>query len=65
MYRFADVIYNPGSQTFDIGAGLIWDDVYAALERHGVNDVGGRTSGVLLGSFREEVCFIGVLAGKS
>jgi hypothetical protein len=46
MYRFSDVVYNPGSQTADIGAGLIWDDVYAALESHGVNVVGGRVSGV-------------------
>ena len=46
MYRFANVVYNPGPQTADIGAGLIWDDVYAALEPHGVNVVGGRVSGV-------------------
>jgi FAD/FMN-containing dehydrogenase len=39
-------MYNPGSQTADIGAGLVWDDVYAALEPHGVNVVGGRTTGV-------------------
>jgi hypothetical protein len=32
VYRFAGVIYNSGSQTADIGAGLVWDDVYAALE---------------------------------
>ena len=49
MYRFADVVYNPGSQTVDIGAGLVWDDVYAALEPHGVNVVGGRVSGVGVG----------------
>jgi hypothetical protein len=30
----------------DIGAGLVWDDVYAALELHGVNVVGGRTTEV-------------------
>ena len=46
MYRFSDVVYNPVSQTADIGAGLIWDDVYAALELHGVNVVGSRLSGV-------------------
>ena len=51
MYRFADVVYNPGTQTADIGAGLIWDDVYAALEPHGVNVVGGRTSGVGVAGF--------------
>jgi hypothetical protein len=45
MYRFAEVMYNPGSQT----AGLVWDDVYAALELHGVNIVGGRTTEVPVG----------------
>jgi FAD/FMN-containing dehydrogenase len=39
-------MYNADSQTVDIGAGLYWDDVYAALEPHGVNVVGGRMSGV-------------------
>ncbi|KIM37011.1 hypothetical protein M413DRAFT_423817 [Hebeloma cylindrosporum] len=46
IYRFSKVLYNKGSQTADIGAGLIWDDVYAALEPYGVNVVGGRVSGV-------------------
>ena len=46
MDRFSDVVYNSGSQTVDIGPGLIWDDVYAALEPHGVNVVGGRVSGI-------------------
>jgi hypothetical protein len=32
MHRFSGVVYNPDSQTVDIGAGLIWDDVYEALE---------------------------------
>ena len=46
MYRFADVVYDPGSQTADIGAGLVWDDVYTALEPHGVSVVGGRVPSV-------------------
>ena len=46
MYRFSDVVYNADSHTADIGAGLVWDDVYAALAPHGVNVVGGRVSGV-------------------
>ena len=48
MYRFAGVhvLYKLGSQTADIDASLVWDDVYAALEPHGVNVVGGRTTGV-------------------
>jgi len=51
MYRFADVVYNPCSQTVDVGAGLVWDDVYVALEPHGVNVVGARTSGVGVAGF--------------
>lgn len=51
MYRFSDVVYNPDSQTADIGAGLIWDDVYAALEPHGVNVVGGRVRGIGVAGF--------------
>ena len=46
MSRFSEVSYDPGAQTVRIGAGLIWDDVYAALEPHGVNVVGGRVTGV-------------------
>jgi hypothetical protein len=47
-------MYNSGSQTADIGAGLVWDDVYAALEPHGVNVVGGRTTGVDVARFTLE-----------
>jgi hypothetical protein len=39
-------MYISGSQTADMGAGLVWDDVYVALEPHRVNAVGGRTTGV-------------------
>jgi FAD/FMN-containing dehydrogenase len=46
MYRFSEVVYDSASQTAEIGAGLIWDDVYAALDPYGVNVVGGRVSGV-------------------
>ena len=51
MYRFSDVKYDAASQTAEIGAGLIWDDVYAALEPHGVNVVGGRVTGVGVAGF--------------
>ncbi|KAG6908218.1 hypothetical protein DXG01_005690 [Tephrocybe rancida] len=34
-----------------IGAGLVWDDVYTALEPHGVTVVGGRVSGVGVAGF--------------
>ncbi|OSX58521.1 hypothetical protein POSPLADRAFT_1152722 [Postia placenta MAD-698-R-SB12] len=46
MSRFRHVDYDPSSQTATIGAGLVWDDVYSALDRYNVNVVGGRNSGV-------------------
>ncbi|KAK7681862.1 hypothetical protein QCA50_015210 [Cerrena zonata] len=51
MYRFSGVKYDATSQTAEIGAGLIWDDVYAALEPLGVNVVGGRVTGVGVAGF--------------
>ncbi|OCH91179.1 FAD-binding domain-containing protein [Obba rivulosa] len=51
MSRFSDVSYNATSQTVTFGSGLIWDDVYAALEPLGVNVVGGRVTGVGVAGF--------------
>lgn len=51
MYKFSEVVYHSDTQTADVGSGLIWDDVYAALEPHGVNVVGGRVSGVGVAGF--------------
>lgn len=51
LARFNQVVYNATASTATIGAGLLWDDVYAALEPHGVNVLGGRTSGVGVGGF--------------
>ncbi|KAJ7057517.1 FAD dependent oxidoreductase [Mycena amicta] len=51
MTRFSDVVYDSASGTVRVGAGLIWDDVYAALEPLGVNVVGGRVSGVGVAGF--------------
>ncbi|KAJ7064518.1 FAD-binding domain-containing protein [Mycena amicta] len=51
MTRFSDVVHDSASGTVRIGAGLIWDDVYAALEPLGVNVVGGRVSGVGVAGF--------------
>lgn len=51
MYRFSEVSYHPESNTADVGSGLIWDDVYAALEPYAVNVVGGRVSGVGVAGF--------------
>lgn len=51
MSRFSQVAYDATAQTVTIGAGLVWDDVYAALEQYNVNVVGGRVSGVGVAGF--------------
>jgi FAD/FMN-containing dehydrogenase len=51
LSRFSDIDYNEEKQTVRIGAGLVWDDVYAALEPHGVNAPGGRISGIGVAGF--------------
>lgn len=51
MSRFDSITYDATSQTVNIGAGLIWDDVYAALEQYNVSVVGGRVSGVGVAGF--------------
>jgi FAD/FMN-containing dehydrogenase len=59
MARFNEIVFHANSQTVDIGSGLIWDDVYAALEQYNVSVVGGRATGVgvaglLLGGGRSD-----------
>ena len=34
-----------------VGTGLVWDDVYAALEPHNVTVLGGRVPGIGVGGF--------------
>ena len=51
MTKFNTVIYNSDTQTVDIGSGLLWDDVYDALDSDGVNVVGGRVPGIGVAGF--------------
>ncbi|KAF9244080.1 FAD-binding domain-containing protein [Melanogaster broomeanus] len=51
MTRFSDITYNSSARTATVGAGMVWDDVYAALAQHGVVVVGGRVSGVGVSGF--------------
>ncbi|KAK2460201.1 hypothetical protein APHAL10511_007792 [Amanita phalloides] len=51
LYRFNEVVYDPASQTAIIGTGLIFDDVYTALEPHQVSVLGGRVTGIGVGGF--------------
>ena len=51
MRRFSKVTFYPGNQTVDVGSGLIWDDVYQALEPDNISVIGGRVSGVGVGGF--------------
>ncbi|KAF8599903.1 FAD-binding domain-containing protein [Ceratobasidium sp. AG-I] len=58
LFKLSEVTYRPAPAaadgsvgTVDIGSGLVWDDVYAALEPYNVNVVGGRVTGVGVGGF--------------
>ena len=46
-----DSSMSPSTGSVTIGTGLIWDDVYAALDPHNVTVVGGRLSGIGVGGF--------------
>jgi len=46
MTRFNETVDNSACGTVEIGAGIIWDQVYATLNGTGVNVVGGRIPGV-------------------
>lgn len=46
MKRFSQVEYDEASSTALVGAGLIWDEVYDALDAIDVSVVGGRMTGV-------------------
>jgi FAD/FMN-containing dehydrogenase len=41
MSRFNDIQYHPSSQTLEVGAGCLFDEIYKAIERFGVGIVGG------------------------
>jgi hypothetical protein len=51
MRQFSKIKYSAASKTADIGAGLVWDDVYEALMPHNVSVLGGRVSGVGVAGF--------------
>ncbi|PCH34244.1 hypothetical protein WOLCODRAFT_148308 [Wolfiporia cocos MD-104 SS10] len=51
MSRFFDVRYDESTQTAEVGAGCLWNEVYAALDPHGVNVVCGRVVGVGVAGF--------------
>ncbi len=51
LYRFSEINYDANTQTVEIGPGLIFDDVYAALAPHGVSIAGGRVTGIGVGGF--------------
>ncbi|KAJ1306221.1 hypothetical protein OPQ81_010929 [Rhizoctonia solani] len=50
-YHEAPLAADGSVGTVEFGSGLVWDDVYAALEPHGVIVVGGRVTGVGVGGF--------------
>ncbi len=46
MTRFNEIKVDSTCGTVEVGAGLTWDQVYAALEPTGLNVVGGRMPGI-------------------
>ncbi|TFK33518.1 FAD dependent oxidoreductase, partial [Crucibulum laeve] len=46
MRQFNEITYNEAAQTVRVGAGLLWDDIYAKLAPHNVSVVGARALGV-------------------
>ena len=51
MIRFKDIVINEEEGTVEIGAGLIWTEVFSYLVPKGLNVVGGRLVGVGVGGF--------------
>ncbi|KAI0043439.1 FAD-binding domain-containing protein [Auriscalpium vulgare] len=51
LTRFNQVVNNAATGTVDIGAGLLWDEVYSALDGTGLTVVGGRLQGVGVAGF--------------
>jgi len=51
MFRFSEVNLNSHTMTVDVGSGLVWDDVYRALDPLGVNVVGARATGIGVAGF--------------
>lgn len=44
MSRFSKVKYNGSTETVDVGAGCVWDEVYRAMAKVGRNVVGGASA---------------------
>ena len=51
MKRLNTVKYYASTNSVNLGAGLIWDDVYQALQPYGVSVVGSRINGVGVAGF--------------
>jgi len=49
MTRFQKIVYHESNQTVDVGAGLVWNDVYERRDPYNVTVVGGRFFGVGVG----------------
>ena len=46
LTRFNNITVDTAAGTVELGPGLTWDQVYAALDPTGVNVIGGRVPGV-------------------
>lgn len=46
MVRFANIQYHASNGSVDVGAGILWNQLYSALEPFNVTAVGGRIPGI-------------------
>ncbi len=51
LARFDKITANSTTETVELGPGLTWDQVYAALDPIGINVVGGRVRGIGVAGF--------------
>ncbi|KAK2461055.1 hypothetical protein APHAL10511_006902 [Amanita phalloides] len=51
LSRLNEIKYDPVTRTVEFGPGLVFDDVYAALEPYNMSVVGARVSGIGVGGF--------------
>ncbi|CAD6893252.1 unnamed protein product [Tilletia caries] len=51
MFQFNEVTYNKATGIVKYGSGLVWDQVYKALEQYDVKVPGGRVTGVGVAGF--------------
>lgn len=49
LNAFSDIVYNSATQTVTVGMGVVWDDVYTALEQYNMTVVGAKATNIGVG----------------